>query len=271
MSLTFGPSIFKILSVSIRCSINQHAHNTRCFSLFRRKQDIKEVSPYLIMRANKDDFDEVLKVMHEGYFDGEPTINGLDISPNLVMDERVRHAMSEGYTLVAKCKHNGCIVGACINESTNPWDPDLEEKLARKIQSENMRKLLMFYAHTMRVPDLWKYLGVQKVYEMAYVFVKRPYRKKGLAYRLLDHSKALGMDAGFPVVRCDATSVHTARICNRLGMQKIAEIPYRTYLDQNLKPIFKPPCSHESVKIYCDCSPHYHRLKKKIVEKSKSC
>ncbi|XP_066157877.1 arylalkylamine N-acetyltransferase 1-like [Euwallacea fornicatus] len=271
MSLTFGPSIFKIISVSMRCNTNQHTHKTRCFSLFCGKQNIKDASPYLIMRANKDDFDEVLKVMHEGYFDGEPIVNALGISPNLIMDERVRYAMAEGYTLVAKCKYNGRIVGACINKSTRTWDPDLEEELACKIESESMRKLLMFYAHIMRVPDLWRYLEVQKIYEMAYVFVKRPYRKRGLAYRLLDKSKALGVDASFPVVRCDATNMYTARICSRLGMQKIAEIPYSTYLDQNFNSIFKPPWSNESVKIFCDCSPQCRRLKKKIDEKSKSC
>lgn len=68
--------------------------------------------------------------------------------------------------LVAKCKYNGCIVGACINTSTNPWDPDMEEKLACKIQSDDIRKLILFYAHIMRVPDLWRCLGVQKVYEV---------------------------------------------------------------------------------------------------------
>lgn len=68
--------------------------------------------------------------------------------------------------LVAKCKYNGCIVGASINASTNPWDPDMEEKLACKIQSDEIRKLILFYAHIMRVPDLWRCLGVQKVYEV---------------------------------------------------------------------------------------------------------
>lgn len=45
--------------------------------------------------------------------------------------------------------------------------------------------------------------------QMAYLFVKRPHRKKGLAFRLLEESKSLGADAGFPVIRCDATSSHT--------------------------------------------------------------
>lgn len=44
---------------------------------------------------------------------------------------------------------------------------------------------------------------------MAYLFVKRPHRKKGLAFRLIEESKSLGADAGFPVIRCDATSLHT--------------------------------------------------------------
>lgn len=37
--------------------------------------------------------------MHEGYYDGEPTVSSLNVRPNPVMDERAMHAMAEGYTL----------------------------------------------------------------------------------------------------------------------------------------------------------------------------
>ncbi|KAH1005823.1 hypothetical protein HUJ04_006737 [Dendroctonus ponderosae] len=265
MSLIFGQTIFKILQSSTPQIAN--IGSLKSFSIFTKKQDLKGISPYIIVRAKQEDFREILKVMHEGYYDGEPTMAALNITPNAVLDERAIHAMTEGFTLVAKCKYNGCIVGACINESTNPWDPDMEEKLACTVECNNVRNLIMFYAHMMRVPDLWRCLGVQKVYEMSYLFVKRPHRKKGLAYRLLEESKSLGADAGFPVIRCDATNVHTAKICERLGMQQVAEIPYCTYLDQKLEPIFKPPWPNDSVKIFCDCSPQYHELKKILQDK----
>lgn len=37
--------------------------------------------------------------MHEGYYDGEPTIASLNITPNPVLDERTIQAMTEGFTL----------------------------------------------------------------------------------------------------------------------------------------------------------------------------
>lgn len=42
----------------------------------------------------------------------------------------------------------------------------MEEKLACTVECNNVRKLIMFYAHMMRVPDLWRCLGVKKVYEV---------------------------------------------------------------------------------------------------------
>ncbi|XP_050293942.1 uncharacterized protein LOC126734382 isoform X2 [Anthonomus grandis grandis] len=205
--------------------------------------------------------------MHQSYYDGEPTIMSLNIRPNSVLDELALRSLAEGYTLVAKCKYNGNIVGACINQSLSEWDPEMQEKLACSVKHDETRKLIMFQAYVSRAPDLFRCLGVKKIYEMAYLFVNRSHRKKGLAFRLLEESKSLGADAGFPVIRCDATNVNTAKICEKLGMQKVADIPYCTYLDQNLQPIFQPPWPHQSTQIYCDCAPQYNELKRKIQKK----
>ncbi|CAG9766751.1 unnamed protein product [Ceutorhynchus assimilis] len=262
MSPIFGNIIFKILGNFQHHE--KHSHARRLLSIFSRKSKIEETSPYIIVRANTKDYDQILKVMHESYYANEPTVASLKIPPNPFMDERALRAMAKGYTLVARCKHNGCIVGACINEAAHPWDPEIDEKLSCGIENENIKKLIMFYAYLMKAPDLWRCLGVGTVYEMAYLFVKRQHRKKGLAFRLMQESKTLGADSGFPVLRCDATSVHTAKICERLGMQKVAEIPYCSYLDHNLEPVFNPPWPHEGVQTFCDCAPQYNELKKKI-------
>ncbi|KAF7280349.1 hypothetical protein GWI33_006125 [Rhynchophorus ferrugineus] len=263
MSPILGHSIFKILSIPKpnRTLLNEFK---RSFSIFKKKEKVKEASPYIVVRASKEEYNDIIRIMHESYYPEEPTCSSLNITPNAVLDQRAIKAMEEGLTLVAKCKYNGCIVGACINESTSPWDPDMEEKLACTVKCEKTKKLLMFYAYLTRAPDLWRCLGIQKVYEMGYVFVNRTHRKKGLALKLMEESKSLGADAGFAVVRCDATSIYTAKICEKLGMQKVAEIPYCTYLDQNLEPIFKPPWPQEGVKIYCDCSPQFHEVNKKL-------
>ncbi|XP_060526828.1 uncharacterized protein LOC132702296 [Cylas formicarius] len=224
-------------------------------------------SKYHITRATKEDYDGIIKLMHESYYEEEPTCSCLGVTPNPVLDERRLRAMAEGYSLVAKCAHDGSIAGGAINESTHPWDPDLGEKLACSVKCPKVKQLILFYAYVMRAPDLWECLGVGKIFEMANVFVKRAHRRNGLAHRLMKRSKALGADCGFGVLRCDATSEHTAGICENLGMQLVAEIPYCTYLGPDLLPVFKPPFPHQSVKVYCDCSPQLNELRSKLDQK----
>ncbi|CAH1996457.1 unnamed protein product [Acanthoscelides obtectus] len=165
---------------------------------------------------------------------------------------------------VARCRYDGCIVGACINESSNPWDPSLKEKFACSVACPKVKQLMMFYAYLQKLPGLWENHDVQKVFEMAYLFVKKEHRRRGIALRLLQDSRNLAADCGFNVVRCDATSAYTAILCEKLGMKMIHELPYCNYLaKQTLEPVFQPPPPHTSVKIYVDVKPHQSVLKEK--------
>lgn len=231
------------------------------------KEKPQEGSPYMIVRASRDEYDEILDIMHESFYKEEPTTTSLQITPNPILDEHVLRAMTEGFTLVAKCKYDGNIVGACINSSSHPWDPEMEEKLACSVGDDKVKQLMMFYAYVTRAPDMFRCLGVTKIFDISYLFVKKAHQKKGLAQRLVECSRSLGADAGFPVIRLDATSNHTAKICEDIGMQKVIEIPYCSYLDQKLEPVFKPPWPHEAVKIYADCAPQFNELSR-IMEKS---
>nr|CAI5862566.1 unnamed protein product [Callosobruchus analis] len=262
MSLLFG-SISKILS-----DFNQTlTSNLRNHSLFRKSKE-KPISPYIILRATRDDYESVLQEMHESYYLDEPTFASLGIQKNAFMDEDTMRMMAQGMTLVARCRYDSCIVGACINESSNPWDPALKEKFACSVSCPKVRQATLFYAYLQRLPGLWDCYGTQKVFEMSYLFVKRDHRKKGIGLRLLRDSRALAADCGFQVVRCDATSAYTAKLCEKIGMKMIYELPYCNYLSkETLEPVFQPPPPHTSVKIYVDDHPQLSVLKDQKAKK----
>ncbi|KAJ8932858.1 hypothetical protein NQ314_014386 [Rhamnusium bicolor] len=142
------------------------------------------------VKATKDDYHDIIKLKHEAYYKDEPTCYSLGITQNAFMDEYTMSALTEGMTLVAKCKYNGDIVGAAINEATHPWDPDMREKFACNLRCAKVRQLQLFYAYIQRLPDIWN-------------------RKKGIALRLLHDSREIAADCGYKVVRCDATSEYT--------------------------------------------------------------
>lgn len=209
-------------------------------------------SYYITVKAMREDYSPVLKMMHDAFYPDEPTCLCMGIKPNPVMDERVLKDLAEGMSLLAKHKYDGNIVAACVNCSLYPWDPDQTEKLANSCRCPKLKSLLQFYAHITRKPNLWKCHGVEKIFEMAYVFVKPEHRKQGISFRLMEESKKLATDKGFQIIRCDATNFITARLCEKLGMTLIDEIPYATYVGQDSEPILQPPPPHESVKIYID-------------------
>lgn len=211
-----------------------------------------DYSQYITVKISKEDYLPVLKVMHNAFYSHEPTCASLGIGPNPVMDERAIKDMAEGMSLMVKHKHNGDIVGACINCSVYPWDPDHTEKLASSCKCSKMKKLLLFYAYMTRKPDLWSSYGVKKVFEMAYLFISPDHRRKGLSYRLLEESMNLGREKGFQVIRCDATNFITAKLCEKLGMKLVDEIKFSTYFDKKMDPVFNPPPPHDSIKIYVD-------------------
>lgn len=107
--------------------------------------------------------------MWSSYFIDEPVYKALGIgtSPNHVMDEHVLKALSHGLSLIARCKYDGCIAGAAINEGTCPWDPDARDKFACSLCNMKLRQLHQFYAYLMRAPNLWQLACTSKIFEVS--------------------------------------------------------------------------------------------------------
>lgn len=120
------------------------------------------------MRPTVDDYDEILCLMRRAYYPDEPTTYSLAFKPTPFFEDLTVQALSEGYSLIAKCKYNGDILGASINETTHSWDPDIKDSLACKVGDVKSRQLLHFYAHMQRVPDFWRKYGVQKIFEVIF-------------------------------------------------------------------------------------------------------
>lgn len=104
--------------------------------------------------------------MHKSYYLEEPTTSAVGLKPCAVFDDRVIQNLSKGYSLVAKCKYNGNILGAAINEITHCWDPNILDKLACEVKCVKLKKLLHFYAYLGRAPDLWRKYNVHNIFEV---------------------------------------------------------------------------------------------------------
>ncbi|CAG9829707.1 unnamed protein product [Diabrotica balteata] len=247
----FSGHILKILSnvrQTIYCRYSSRATK-------KSKKATDKFSQYLILKACINDYPKILESMHQYYYNFEPTCYSIGLHQNSIMDQIAMQKMAEGMTLVARCKYDGHIVGAAINESSNPWDPDLKEKLACHINCPQMKHWLLFQAHLQRFPKLWDCMHVQKIFEMTYIFVKREIEHPEFLMRMMEESRSLAADCGFKAVRVNASTFKISEICKKMKMIRQAELAYCSYLSKKLEPIFKPPYPNESVKVYIDNSP----------------
>lgn len=236
----------KILSKSTQLHIaNRHF-------IFRRKKKIeRKFQDYVIDLAVERDHYTVLELMREVFYCDDPLCASIGVQGNQLMEEKIRQYLREGMSLVARCRYNNCIVGACINNSIQPWDAEVTEQIACSSKDDKVRTLLLFYAHVDRIArDLWTCYDTKQLFELTYVFVKPEHRNRGIATNLMTQSIKLGEDCGFKVIRCDATNYKIASTCHKLGMQLYDAIPYCSYLGRNYEPIFRPPYPNESVKIF---------------------
>lgn len=215
-------------------------------------------SSYIIMRAAPTDFDDMLDVMWQCYFPDEPCVRslGLGRERNAVFDEQMLDVMKKGLSIVARCKYNGVIVGGAINNSTNPWDPDLTERHACTLADPDMRELYLFWAYVQRAPNIWKKYCTNKIFEVQDVFVSHDERGRGLGRILTDFSLQHGADSGFRLLRVDATSTYEQKICENLGMRMEYDIPFCSYVGANNEPVISPSPPHDrGIRVYV-IEPH---------------
>ncbi|KAB0800450.1 hypothetical protein PPYR_06190 [Photinus pyralis] len=211
---------------------------------------------FLIVKAHRNEYPCIIEMLWKYYYPDEPTVSSLGLGQNYnpIFDQEALRYLTEGYSFVAKCRHTGDIVGACINTSACPWDPDQLDKVARTMKDAKLRQLYHFYAHIQRTPLLWQQYHTNKIFEMNMVFVRSGDRKKGVCEKLLDASRQFGADCGYRVIRCDATNFYTGKICEKLKMKKVHNIPYCSYtgLDPADAPLINAPPPHTGVSVYVD-------------------
>lgn len=104
--------------------------------------------------------------MSKEYFPNEPTCKAAGLTSCSILLDRILLNLSQGYSLIARCKNTGKILGVALNEKTNPWDADLVDKMAHSVQCPNLKKILRFYAFLQRAPDIFDKYNVNEVFEV---------------------------------------------------------------------------------------------------------
>ncbi|KAF5307376.1 hypothetical protein FQR65_LT07093 [Abscondita terminalis] len=217
------------------------------------------------MLANESqDYGEVINLLWKCYYPDEPTYAALKLGYKYhpIFDQLAYDCLQDGISYLAKCSFTYEVVGGCLNKICCPWDPDDLDKLACKMHSPDVRSFYQFRAYIQRTPCLWQNYCTDRVFELKKLFVRRQDRRRGIAKSLIQASRKLGADSGQKVVRLDATNMFIDRLCTKLKMKMVYDIPYCSYTgnDPEHSPVIKAPPPHTGCRVFID-TPLYEYIK----------
>lgn len=206
---------------------------------------------YRIDFAKQNDIHQILKFIEKNYFCKEPLCKTLQLSYKGVdsaLEKYIKQSLAEGMTIVARQKsEENAIMGICINRKSSKWDGDRLEELAKNADNVNSKIIMYIWALLEREPGMNDYLKELTIFNMTFLTVKKSLQSHGLATELARRSLALGRDLNYKFARIDCTGLFTKNIAEKLGMERLWDVPYKNILsedDRTPVAIPEPPNTH---------------------------
>lgn len=206
---------------------------------------------YQIGFAKQTDVNPILQFIEKNYFCNEPLCKCLQLSKKGVdsaLEKYITQSLAEGMTIVAQQKsEENEIMGICINRKSSKWNGDRLEELAKEANYVNSKIIMHIWALLEREPGMNDYLKELAIFNMTFLTVKNSLQSHGLATELTRRSLALGRDLSYKFARIDCTGLFTKNIAEKLGMERLWDVPYKNILsedDRTPVAVPEPPNTH---------------------------
>nr|CAD7463447.1 unnamed protein product [Timema tahoe] len=166
--------------------------------------------------------------------------------------DRVTKQIYEGLSLGA-FSSSGKLVGVSLNGSNEPGHiPEMEVKVVN-CTNPKFQKILNLLTCVEKEADVFtRFPDVHKILEVRILAVDEAWGGRGIGTKLLDMSRQIAIQNGFPLFRVDCTSHYSARAVAKLGLSCIYTLLYKDHKNQDGSPVFNPAHPHNEVKTYVE-------------------
>ncbi|XP_060819095.1 arylalkylamine N-acetyltransferase 1-like isoform X1 [Bombus pascuorum] len=208
---------------------------------------------FQIELVTKNDKLRVLNFLRKFFFRDEP----LNQSVQLLPEREYTCRELENYSLTSFENNlnlmavlpNGTLVGVILNGKMDPPN-DEEPHYVTTCRNQKFKKILQLLHYVDRnVNRDDKFRGLD-VLEIKIISVDSDWRGKGVGKALLERTLEIGKEKGFHVARADCSSCFSGKLCARMGFERIYELKYADYLDEDGNPVFTPAFPHTEIVSY---------------------
>lgn len=202
--------------------------------------------------VTEEDRERVLQLLRKSFFSDEPLTGSTEPKGEVSKEEEefVLSNIKHGTSIMAINKQTGEMVGVCMAGPQRQNEADHLFREAAVVGDTKWGKIVKLLACIERDAKVCERYGVDKILYIIATCVEPSMRGKNIGAILYNAVRDMGKAMGFQLLRADCSSLYSARIKERLGWDCINTVYYKDYVDENKRPIFKPPPPHECCKSY---------------------
>lgn len=219
--------------------------------------EVNQADNIRIRRIKLSERDEVLNFLRIHFYPDEPLNIGSAQKHQDPEDEEFNISqIAHGTGLMAVQQHivNGFlserIVGVLLSGPKYSNEAEHLFKAAARHGSTNWGKIVEILAQAERDSNVYERYNVESALHIHVLGVDGSLRGRAIGTRLIEKLKDLGRELKYPLMTLDCSSLYSAKLSERLGMDCVNAIKYADYLDKEGKVVYNPPLPHEYLKTY---------------------
>ncbi|CAG9823042.1 unnamed protein product [Phaedon cochleariae] len=157
--------------------------------------------------------------------------------------------MQEGMSVMALDPDTGEIAGVALNGTSRIGDAERTLEEMKSVDSIPYQRIFGLLNTTNKELDLFSKYGVDKIFDLRILSVDNKYRGRGLAKELFARSELIAEENDFKLLKVDATSLFTQRICESFGLTVEKTVRYHDFHDENGRKIYDTESPHDFYKV----------------------
>lgn len=196
--------------------------------------------------AEPKDEQEVLQLLKDYFYPDEP-LNKSSGCHDKEDEDFAIGTIKQGLCTIAEAfdadHPDGYIIGCRLSYPSSK--DQIEEDSVKQPPITNFDKIVGFLGMLEAKADVFGRYNVEKIAQGHMLCVHKDFRGKGIAKQLYVENIELARKLGYPIYVCDCTSLFSAKLCEKLGMELTATMQFDEFADENGNAYYKPPPPHD--------------------------
>lgn len=185
---------------------------------------------------NSENYERVIDHLRRNFFADEPLNRAAGLCQqgggNNELEQHSLATLQDQLSLMAVDERDSQIAGVILNGVLHPGDTEQALDKLHLSTDINYKKIFeLLYKHNLQV-DLFVRYNVDRIFDVRILSVDSRYRGQGIAKELVKRAELVARQAGYHLLKADATGIFSQKILRSQGFETFSEQLYAKYTNE---------------------------------------